>query len=78
MFLDKLEPEYQAEIAAIAEGAQSKGVSVSSADILALNSYIELSDYYVPIYDAKLKHAHVVSHCPARLQRVLVNHRRCN
>ena len=64
MFWDKIEPEYQAEMAAIAEGAQSKGVTVSTADILALNSFIELSDYYVPIFDAKQKHAQVVSHAP--------------
>ncbi|MHB8637969.1 MAG: C45 family autoproteolytic acyltransferase/hydrolase [Fimbriimonadaceae bacterium] len=64
LFWNKLDPEYQVEIAAIAEGAQSKGVMVSTADILALNSYIELSDYYVPIYDAKQKHAQVIPRAP--------------
>ena len=64
MFWDRVEPEYQAEMAAIAEGAQSKGVKVTTPDILALNSFIELSDYYVPIFDAKQKHAQVVSHAP--------------
>lgn len=64
LFWDKVDPEYQAEMSAIADGAQSKGVNVSVDDILALNSYIELSDYYLPNYDAKHKHAEVVSHAP--------------
>ncbi|HLK15044.1 MAG TPA: hypothetical protein VKT78_09575, partial [Fimbriimonadaceae bacterium] len=64
LFWEKLDPEYQAEITGIAEGAQTKGVRVSTLDILALNSYIELADYYAPVYDAKQRHSEVISRAP--------------
>jgi hypothetical protein len=64
LFWSKLEPEYQSEISAIAEGAQSKGAKIDADDILALNAYIELSDYYLPVFRAKQTHSEVISRAP--------------
>ena len=64
LFWPKLDKEYQDEISGIAEGMQSKGQEDDTWDILALNSYIELSDYYLPSIRAKELHAQIESHAP--------------
>ncbi len=43
-----IEPEYQQELAAIAEGVQARGIALDVWDIVALNATMELSEYYVP------------------------------
>lgn len=43
-----MDPEYQQEISAIAQGARAQGVHVDVWDIVALNGTMELSEYYVP------------------------------
>jgi phospholipase B-like protein len=43
-----IDPEYQQELAAIAEGVQAKGIKLDVWDIVALNGTMELSEYYVP------------------------------
>ncbi|HZS09655.1 MAG TPA: C45 family peptidase [Blastocatellia bacterium] len=48
MFWPKIEPEYQQEIDGIVAGAKAKGVNVDRFDIVAMNGFIELSQYYVP------------------------------
>ncbi len=51
----KTDKEYQDEIKGIAEGLQAKGFKYDSLDVTALNAFIELSLYYVPTLDNKLK-----------------------
>jgi hypothetical protein len=64
LFWDKLDPEYRDEISGIAEGATSKGVHEDPDDILALNSYIELTDYYLPYEESHGQKSLMVSHAP--------------
>ena len=51
----KIDPEYQAELKGIAEGLNAKGYKYDSLDLVALNANIELSEYYVPGLENKLK-----------------------
>ncbi len=51
----KIDTEYQAEIRGIAEGLQARGMKYDTLDITALNANIELSSYYVPGLENKLK-----------------------
>ena len=48
LFWDKIGEEYQQEIEGIARGAAARGVKVDTDDVLALNGWIELAQYYVP------------------------------
>jgi hypothetical protein len=48
-----LDAEYQQELNGIAEGLHAKGSALDLWDIVALNGYIELSDYYLPWLNAK-------------------------
>ncbi|HEU4387940.1 MAG TPA: C45 family peptidase [Blastocatellia bacterium] len=48
LFWDKIGREYQREIEGIARGAAARGVKVDADDVLALNGWIELAQYYVP------------------------------
>jgi hypothetical protein len=49
MFWPKLDPEYQQELQGIAEGLNARtGSSLDVYDIVALNSFEEVPDYYVP------------------------------
>ncbi len=54
-YWNKLDPEYQQEIAGIAEGLQAKGKKYDKTDITALNGWIEFAWYYVPMLDEKIK-----------------------
>jgi hypothetical protein len=52
----KLEPEYQQELQGIAEGLNARtGSSLDVYDIVALNSFEEVPDYYVPWLDKQVK-----------------------
>jgi hypothetical protein len=64
LFWDKLDNEYQDEIAGIAEGARSKGFPYDADDILALNSEIEIMGYYLPVVRARAAHTEIVSKAP--------------
>ncbi|HLG13708.1 MAG TPA: C45 family peptidase [Blastocatellia bacterium] len=48
LFWDKIGDEYQREIEGIARGAAARGVKIDADDVLALNGWIELAQYYVP------------------------------
>ncbi len=48
-----LDAEYQQELKGIAEGLHAQGSALDLWDVVALNGYIELSDYYVPLLNAK-------------------------
>ncbi len=53
MLWPRIDPEYQAELRGIVEGLRAHGVtSIDLDDIVALNAFAELPDYYVPWYDA--------------------------
>jgi len=51
----KIDKEYQDEIRGIAKGLQAHGMKYDTLDITALNANIELSQYYVPGLENKLK-----------------------
>jgi len=55
MFWTKLDPEYQQEIAGIAEGLRARGKTYDSLDITALNGNIEITSYYIPALKEKEK-----------------------
>jgi hypothetical protein len=64
MLWPKIDQEYQEELAGIAVGLKAQGVSMDIDDVVALNAFQELPDYYVPWYDAQHKVAgapHLVS-----------------
>jgi hypothetical protein len=48
LFWPHVPTEYQAELSGQAEGLQAKGLKYDTWDVLAFNSYIELSQYYLP------------------------------
>ncbi|MBO0721861.1 MAG: peptidase C45 [Blastocatellia bacterium] len=48
MLWPKMEKEYQGEIDGIVAGANAKGVKLDRYDVVAMNGFIELSDYYLP------------------------------
>jgi len=50
-----IEPEYQEELQGIADGLKAQGVRMDLDDVVALNAFEEIPDYYVPWYDAKHK-----------------------
>ncbi|HEV3278547.1 MAG TPA: C45 family peptidase [Terriglobia bacterium] len=51
------DPEYQAELKGILEGVKARGVQMDLWDLVALNAFCELLDYYVPWYDEQHKTA---------------------
>jgi Phospholipase B len=55
MFWNKIDPEYQEEIAGIVEGLAAAGKKYDVYDLVALNGNIELSQYYVPWLEEKAK-----------------------
>jgi hypothetical protein len=56
MLWPKIDAEYQAELKGIVEGLHAHGVtSMDLYDVVALNAFEELPDYYVPWYDAHHK-----------------------
>lgn len=70
MLWPHIDPEYQQELEAIAKGAQSKGAKLDVWDIVALNSSIELPQYYVPWlnkHEKALNAPHILpeGHCSA-------------
>jgi hypothetical protein len=70
MLWPHIEPEYQQELSGIAEGAQARGVAVDIDDVVALNAFMELPDYYVPWFNEKEKVANAPKikpegHCSA-------------
>lgn len=49
----KVEPQYREELDGIVAGLQSKGSKLDRWDIVALNGWMELAWYYVPVYNKK-------------------------
>jgi hypothetical protein len=48
MLWPHIDPEYQQELQGIADGVKAHGVDVDLYDIVALNAFEEVPDYYVP------------------------------
>lgn len=48
MLWPHVEAEYREELQGIAEGLKAKGVELDVDDVVALNAFEELADYYVP------------------------------
>jgi hypothetical protein len=57
MLWPHIEAEYQQELTGIAEGLKARGVAMDVDDVVALNSFEEVPDYYVPWLDQKEKRA---------------------
>ncbi|MGA7622160.1 MAG: C45 family peptidase [Candidatus Acidiferrales bacterium] len=57
MLWPKIDPEYQAELQGIVEGLQARKVKLDLDDIVALNAFMELADYYVPWLNEQTKAA---------------------
>jgi Phospholipase B len=57
MLWPKIEPEYQEELKGIVAGLKSKGKTLDIDDVVALNAFEELPDYYVPWYNTQHKEA---------------------
>jgi hypothetical protein len=51
----KTDSEYQEELKGIAEGLQAHGVNMDLDDVVALNGFEEVPDYYLPWYNAQHK-----------------------
>lgn len=48
-----IDPEYRQELQGIADGLHAQGSSLDLWDVVALNGYLELSDYYLPWLNAQ-------------------------
>ena len=55
MLWPRIDQEYQEELQGIAEGLKAQGVALDLDDVVALNAFEEVPDYYVPWYDARHK-----------------------
>src|SRR5271169_3200215 len=51
MLWPKIDPEYQVELQGIVDGLRERQVKLDIYDIVALNAFMELGDYYVPWLD---------------------------
>ncbi|MFZ3215231.1 MAG: C45 family peptidase [Candidatus Acidiferrales bacterium] len=69
MLWPKIDPEYQQELQGIVDGLQDRRVKLDLYDIVALNAFMELPDYYVPWLNDQTKEAAPPSsdgdHCSA-------------
>lgn len=54
MLWPKIDPEYQAELQGIADGLAARKVKLDLEDIVAMNAFMELADYYVPWLDEQV------------------------
>src|ERR1700686_1962725 len=57
MLWPHIDAEYQQELQGIADGAKAHGVDLDLYDIVALNAFLELPDYYVPWLNKREKQA---------------------
>src|SRR6202789_3044309 len=55
MLWPHIDPEYQQELQGIADGVKAQGVNLDVYDIVALNAFEEVPDYYVPWLNKKNK-----------------------
>ncbi|HEY0704593.1 MAG TPA: C45 family peptidase [Candidatus Acidoferrales bacterium] len=55
MLWPKIDPEYQAELQGVVDGLQAHKVKLDLDDIVAMNAFMELPDYYVPWLNEQTK-----------------------
>jgi Phospholipase B len=55
MLWPKIDSEYQAELQGIVDGLQARKVKLDLDDIVAMNAFMELPDYYVPWLNEQTK-----------------------
>jgi hypothetical protein len=55
MLWPKVDQEYREELLGIAEGLKARGISMDIDDVVALNAFEELPNYYVPWYNSQHK-----------------------
>lgn len=70
MLWPKIDPEYQQELQGITDGLNDHGVKLDLWDVVAMNAFSELPDYYVPWLDEQTKNANTprmpsYGHCSA-------------
>lgn len=70
MLWPHIDAEYQAELKGIVAGLNARGVNMDLNDVVALNAFMELPDYYAPWYDEHHKVTNapkrkVIGHCSA-------------
>jgi hypothetical protein len=70
MLWPHIDPEYQQELQGIVEGLKAQGVDLDIYDIVALNAFTELPEYYVPWLNKREKAANAPKltaqgHCSA-------------
>jgi hypothetical protein len=69
MLWPKIDPEYQTELEGIVDGLSARKVKLDIEDIVAMNAFMELPDYYVPWLDEQTKAARPpaqqTEHCSA-------------
>jgi len=69
MLWPKIDPEYQAELQGIVDGLQASKTKLDLDDIVALNAFQELPDYYVPWLNSQTQTRNVSreehGHCSA-------------
>ncbi|MGB8523235.1 MAG: C45 family peptidase, partial [Candidatus Acidiferrales bacterium] len=70
MLWPKIDPEYQSELQGIVDGMQAQKYRLDLYDIVAMNAFMELPDYYVPWLDQQTQGAKPPSkpgseHCSA-------------
>ena len=78
MLWPHIDPEYQQELQGIADGAKAHGVDVDVYDIVALNAFEEVPDYYVPWLNKQTKSAESAEARRARKLQRLHRHRQHN
>ncbi len=59
MLWPHIDAEYKKELQGIADGAKAHGVAIDLDDVVALNAFLELTDYYVPWLNKREKRAAV-------------------
>jgi len=65
MLLPHIEPEYRQELEGIVAGVRARGVNADLDDIIVLNAFEEMPDYYVPWYNRHHPSAQTASlHAP--------------
>src|ERR1700734_1384641 len=57
MLWPKIDPEYQSELQGIVDGMQAQKYKLDLDDIVAMNAFMELPDYYVPWLNEKTQAA---------------------
>src|SRR5271169_612218 len=71
MLWSHIDPEYQQELQGIADGVKSRGVNLDVYDIVALNAFEEVPDYYVPWLNKKNKKAANKSEKPGKSPKLV-------